>query len=275
MTLLVISPGLRLAPAPARHPRHRVAGRGRAGGRRQRTRHRRPRESFGFERVDLPLGRGLEPRRHPRPSEQPPDEGDSLRGFFDATRLGVVPTLPYQATERLVDLMWQPVETARATLRGRRRGPSRTTSSSTTWRSARGSALTTGGIAHGDVVLGHPTALPVGDEVYGRPPFWPAAFRPDPAELERSRPAVQAGRRPLHRPSGTRRPRCSTRVAPAVADAFALHGPLVLYNYPARARRRAGAVAAAAPVPGGRTARGARRPPRSRPGSATRSRSST
>ena len=51
-----------------------------------------------------------------RAEKQPDDEADSLRGFFDATRRGMVPTLAYQARERLVDLMWRPVEKARATL---------------------------------------------------------------------------------------------------------------------------------------------------------------
>ena len=91
--------------------------------------------------------------------------------------------------------------------------------------------LDAGGIPYGDVVLGHPTALPVGGEVYGSPPMWPSAFRPEPDELDE-----------LHR--------LCVRVAtgfttewnrvgrelhagfPTTRDAFADHGPLVLYNYP-------------------------------------------
>ena len=67
---------------------------------------------FGFERRDLRLGRGSNPGVITT-EQQPVDEGDSLRGFFEATRRGAVPTLSYQAAERLTDLMWRPVEAAR------------------------------------------------------------------------------------------------------------------------------------------------------------------
>ena len=57
-------------------------------------------EEFGLERVDLRLGRGSNPGVIAA-DQQPVDEGESLRGFFDATREGAVPTLAYQAAERL------------------------------------------------------------------------------------------------------------------------------------------------------------------------------
>ena len=68
-------------------------------------------DSFGYETAFLQLGRGSNPGVI-RAEKQPDDEADSLRGFFDATRHGMVPTLAYQARERLVDLMWRPVEKA-------------------------------------------------------------------------------------------------------------------------------------------------------------------
>lgn len=187
-------------------------------------------DSFGFERVELPLGRGSNPGVI-RAGEQPPDEGASLQGFFDATRRGMIPTLTYQASERLVDLMWQPVEKARATLAVIDSvRPDHVVVDHLAY-SAR-LALTTGGVAHADVVLGHPTALPVGDEVYGRPPLWPAAFRPDPAELDRLELLCrQVADR--FTAQWNEAAEVLDRGAPAVADAFALHGPLVLYNYPA------------------------------------------
>ena len=70
---------------------------------------------FGLERYDLPLGRGSNARVI-RTEDQPPEESDSLRSFFDATRRGMVPTLRYQARERLTDLMWDPVDAGRRTL---------------------------------------------------------------------------------------------------------------------------------------------------------------
>lgn len=131
-------------------------------------------ESFGFERVHLQLGRGSNPGVI-RAEEQVADEDASLRGFFDATRLGMVETLSYQARERLTDLMWQPVATARAVLDVVAAvRPDQIVVDHLAF-SAR-LALVAGGVPFADVVLGHPTALPVGDEVYGCPPEWPAAF---------------------------------------------------------------------------------------------------
>ena len=186
-------------------------------------------ESFGFERVDLPLGRGSNPGVM-RAGEQPVDETVSLQGFFDATRRGMVPTLAYQARERLVDLMWQPVQKARATLAVVDAvRPDHVLVDHLAY-SAR-LALHAGDVPYADVVLGHPTALPVGGEVYGRPPLWPRAFCPDPAELDRLDVLCRQVADGFTAQWNT-----ATQVldpgAAAVEDAFALHGPLVLYNYP-------------------------------------------
>ena len=70
---------------------------------------------FGFERADLALGRGSNPGVI-RAEQQPPGEDDALRGFFDATRHGMVATLRYQAEARRTDLLWEPVDRARAVL---------------------------------------------------------------------------------------------------------------------------------------------------------------
>jgi zeaxanthin glucosyltransferase len=187
-------------------------------------------EAFGFERHDLRLGRGSNPGVIAA-EDQPAIEGDSLRGFFRATHEGAVATLRYQAVERLTDLMWQPVESARATQRAVADvRPDRVLVDHLAFSARLG--LATAGIEYGDVVLGHPTALPVGTEVYGFPPAWPSAFGPDGAELDDLRRLCE---------------RVSARFAdewnraaaelepgfPPVADAFAAHGPLVLYNYPA------------------------------------------
>ncbi|WP_430647954.1 nucleotide disphospho-sugar-binding domain-containing protein [Agromyces sp. GXS1127] len=196
-------------------------------------------EGFGFERRDLRLGRGSNPGVIAA-GEQPPDEGASLRGFFRATAEGALPTLAYQAAERLTDLMWDPLGRALATQRiVADLAPDEVIVDHLAFSARIG--LQAAGTPHGDVVLGHPTALPVGDEVYGVPPAWPAAFRPDPAGLDELRATcLEVARRftdawnrtaaeldPAHRP---------------VSDAFAEHGPLVLYNHPSElvddARRR-------------------------------------
>lgn len=136
---------------------------------------------FGFERENLQLGRGSNPGVI-KAEDQPPGEDDALRGFFDATRRGAVETLAFQAGARGDDLLWNPVGVAREVHRvvdlvrpddvivdhlafGARL------------------ALVAAGVRHADVVLGHPSAVVVGDEVYGYPPAWPRRFRPDPDAL--------------------------------------------------------------------------------------------
>jgi zeaxanthin glucosyltransferase len=185
--------------------------------------------SFGFERAHLQLARGSNPGVI-RAEEQPEGEDDSLRGFFDATRRGMVPTLAYQAAERLTDLMWQPVETARAVLRVVEEVGADHIIVDHLAFSAR-LALTAAGIRYADVVLGHPTALPVRGEVYGYPPAWPAAFRPDPAELV-------ALRELCDRVSTSFTAEWNTALAvlapdaPPSRSAFEEHGDLLLLNYP-------------------------------------------
>ena len=136
---------------------------------------------FGFERAHLQLGRGSNPGVI-KAEDQPKGEDDSLRGFFDATRRGAVETLLFQARARGDDLLWDPLVTARAVqdVVARVR-PDHVLVDHLAF-SAR-LALVSAGVRHGDVLPGHPTALTVGDEVYGYPPVWPQAFHPEAAAL--------------------------------------------------------------------------------------------
>lgn len=185
---------------------------------------------FGYRRVDLPLGRGANAGVI-RSSEQQADEAASLEGFFAATRAGMIPTLAYQARERLTDLMWQPVDRARATLQVIDEVSPDAILVDHLAYSAR-LALHTHGIPYGDVVLGHPSALPVEGEVYGCPPAWPADFTPDPAELRDLRTLCEEVSRRFTTQWNDAAAALDPRARP-VADAFALHGDTVLYNYPA------------------------------------------
>jgi len=138
-------------------------------------------EGFGYTRTELRLGRGSNPGVI-RAEDQPRGEDDALRGFFDATRQGAVATLAFQARARRSDLLWDPVGSARAVHRVVDEvRPDHVVVDHLAF-SAR-IALTAGGIPHADVVLGHPTALTVGDEVYGCPPAFPRAIQPAPEEL--------------------------------------------------------------------------------------------
>ncbi|PPF67119.1 glycosyltransferase [Rathayibacter tritici] len=186
-------------------------------------------DSFDFEHIALRLGRGSNPGTI-RAEEQAPDEGASLRGFFDATRRGMMPTLAYQARERLTDLLWDPAGvaarlrvildevqpgaivvdhlafTARVALRGLR-------------------------VPYGDVVLGHPSALTVPGEVYGFPPVWPDAFVPDPDDLGALRALCEQVRDSFTGEWNGALAALDPGAAPS-ADAFAESGDVLLLNYP-------------------------------------------
>jgi MGT family glycosyltransferase len=187
-------------------------------------------ESFGFERVNLQLARGSNPGVI-RAEEQPEGEDDSLRGFFDATREGMVETLAYQAAERLTDLMWMPVDTARQVQRVVAEVQPDQIIVDHLAFSAR-LALTAARIPFADVVLGHPSALPVAGEVYGYPPAWPGVFEPDPASLTALRELCDRVSDSFTREWNTALAELDPQ-APPSDSAFAEHGDLLLYNYPA------------------------------------------
>ena len=184
---------------------------------------------FGFERADLRLGRGSNPGVI-RADAQPRGEDDALRGFFDATRQGAVETLAYQARARRADLLWNPLGVARQVQRvvdlvrpddvlvdhlafGARLG------------------LTAAGIRHADVVLGHPTALTVGEEVYGLPPAFPRRVQPSADRLAQLARLCERVRDEFTEQWNA----ALTSIDPgatASRDAFAETGEVLLLNYP-------------------------------------------
>lgn len=185
--------------------------------------------SFGYERVELRLGRGSNPGTI-RAEEQPEQEDDSLRGFFDATRLGMVPTLAYQARERLTDLMWQPVATARAVQAVVAAvGPDSIIVDHLAF--AARLALDAAHVSYADVVLGHPSALPVEGELYGFPSEWPRAFSPDPDELADLRALCARVSEHFTAEWNAALAELDPHATPSI-DAFAGHGDLLLLNYP-------------------------------------------
>ena len=186
-------------------------------------------EGFGYTRTELRLGRGSNPGVI-RAEDQPRGEDDALRGFFDATRRGAVATLAFQARARRSDLLWDPVGSARAVHRVVDEvRPDHVVVDHLAF-SAR-IALTAGGIPHADVVLGHPTALTVGDEVYGCPPAFPRAVQPAPEELAELRRLCEQVRDDF-----TDQWNAALAVlapqAPPSHDAFAETGDVLLLNYP-------------------------------------------
>jgi zeaxanthin glucosyltransferase len=187
--------------------------------------------SFGFDHVNLQLSRGSNPGVI-RADEQPVGEDDALRGFFAATRQGMVPTLTFQAEARLNDLMWEPVATARAVQAIVEEVQPDTIIVDHLAFSAR-LALVAAGIEHTDVVLGHPTALPLpaAGEVYGLPPAWPAAFSPS----EQQQSDLRALCEQVSASFTAEWNRALTVLAPTrelSQNAFAEHGEVLVFNYP-------------------------------------------
>ncbi|QWT24637.1 glycosyltransferase [Subtercola sp. PAMC28395] len=186
-------------------------------------------ESFAFSRVNLQLGRGSNPGVI-RAEDQPKGEDEALRGFFDATRVSLVETLRFQANARSSDLLWNPVETARAVQAVVEQvQPDQIIVDHLAFGARLG--LAAAQIPYGDVVLGHPTALPVGDEVYGYPPSWPGAFTPDSIELAGLRSLCERIRDDFTAQWNTALAELRPGAEPSV-DAFAEHGELLLFNYP-------------------------------------------
>lgn len=184
----------------------------------------------GMEHVELIMSRGSNPglirrQQHAR------EEAASLEGFFAATRKGMIETLRHQAEARSVDLLWRPLQVARRTMRlVELHRPDYVLVDHLAFASTIG--LRALGVPYGDVVLGHPTALPVDDEVYGVPSAWPPVLDPDRIELE----SLRATARGVTEAFSHAYNQALLELAPssnAVPDAFAAHGEVVLYNYPA------------------------------------------
>lgn len=186
-------------------------------------------ERAGFERVPLVLGRGSNAGTA-RASDQPAGEDENLRAFFAATREGMVATLRLQAELRRNDLLWEPLSAARATIEAVRTvGPDAVLVDHLAFGAVLG--LRAAGIPYADVVLGHPTALPVGDELYGVPPAWPRAFDPDPLELADLRRLAREVTRRFTEDWNAALHALDPAAAPE-DDAFRVHGDAVLFSYP-------------------------------------------
>ena len=186
-------------------------------------------EQFGFERVNIQLGKGSNPGVI-RAEEQPKGEDDALRGFFDATRRGMVATLAFQAEARLSDFMWEPVRIGREVQAVVESVAPDSIIVDHLAFSAR-LALTAAGIAHADVVVGHPSALPLAGEVYGYPPAWPAAFEPSVGELAELRALCVRVSESFTREWNAALAELNP-AAIASASAFEEHGDVLLCNYP-------------------------------------------
>ena len=97
---------------------------------------------------------------------------------------------------------------------------------------------------------GIPAPFPVGDEVYGYPPAWPAAFEPDPEALAALLERCRKVRDDFTDEWNAALEALAPQAAPST-DAFTEHADLVLLNYPgAVARPDADSTCSAARLPG-------------------------
>ena len=184
---------------------------------------------FGFERADLQLGRGSNPGVI-RAEDQPRGEDDALRGFFDATRQGAVETLEYQARARRDDLLWNPLGVAREVQRVVDLvRPDDVVVDHLAFSARLG--LTAAGVRHADVVLGHPSALTVGDEVYGLPPAFPRRVQPGADRLAGLARLCEEVRDEFTEQWNAALGTLDPGAAPS-RDAFAETGEVLLLNYP-------------------------------------------
>jgi zeaxanthin glucosyltransferase len=186
-------------------------------------------ERTGFERIDLVLGRGSNAGTA-RATDQPAGEDENLRRFFDATRSGPIATLRLQAELRRNDLLWEPLATARATIAAVRSvDPDAVLVDHLAFGATLG--LHAARIPYADVVLGHPSALPVADELYGVPPAWPLVLDPPSAEIAELR-ALAGEVTGRFTDDWNAALRELDPAAAPVADAFRVHGDVVLLDYP-------------------------------------------
>lgn len=187
--------------------------------------------SFGFEHAPLQLSRGSNPGVI-RAEQQPVGEDDALRGFFAATREGMVQTLAFQANARLNDLMWEPVATARSVQKIVEDVQPTTILVDHLAFSAR-LALVAADVEHIDVVLGHPTALPIPalGEVYGMPPAWPSVFSPTEQKVAELRELCEQVSAAFTAEWNAALSALAPHREPS-KNAFAEHGEFLIFNYP-------------------------------------------
>jgi zeaxanthin glucosyltransferase len=184
----------------------------------------------GYEHVELVMSRGSNPGVL-RTDGARSAEARSMEAFLAATRRGMLQTLRFQAEARATDLLWRPKHVARRAMQVVERiRPDVVLVDHLALAATIG--LRALGVSYGDVVLGHHTALPVGSEIYGVPTAWPAAVHAEPIELAALRDLAQRVDRDLSRTYDEVLHSLSAG-HPTVPDAFAAHGDVVLYNYPA------------------------------------------
>lgn len=183
----------------------------------------------GFRYRSLVLGPGTNPGIV-RPEKQAAGEDRHLEDFFSATKSGMVPTLLYQAHQRLRDLLWEPDNVAArigAILDGLR--PQVVIVDQIAFTAT--AALR--GLQHRYVSFlpGHPSAIPSATP-YGYPPAYPSRFSVEASELHDLKSVCEQVQRAFTAQFNEAVARINPQVPPVV-NAFATTSDLLtLVNYP-------------------------------------------
>jgi zeaxanthin glucosyltransferase len=189
----------------------------------------------GFEHRLLTLGPGSNAGVI-RPDDQSAPEARQLADFFAATRRGPIATLRHQAEHRVNDLLWQPDAVTRrlaAVLDELEPGIVLVD------QLAYGATLALRALErpYASLVPGHPTALPARGELFGLPPYFPAALGVQPGEIAELRALCTEVSERFAADFRCRLRRLNPKVVPP-ADPFAAGSPwLTLINYPAELAR--------------------------------------
>ena len=158
-------------------------------------------------------------------------EAAALTRFVTATRTGAIATLSLQAEERLTDLLFEPERViADVAQLVAEVDPDRLVVDHVSFNSTLAAATT--GRPFTNVVPGHPSQLPVGDEQYGLPVAWPSAITPARSDLDDLRRRCdRVAERFTDRWNRARR--AVDPGADEVADAFVVTGERIVLHWSA------------------------------------------
>jgi zeaxanthin glucosyltransferase len=189
----------------------------------------------GFEHRLLALG----PSSNSGAPERALQERAELAGFLAATRQGAIPTLRYQAEQRVRDLLWEPQGVTERLAH--------------ILADVQPDVILADQIAYGATLAlralerpyaallpGHPTALATRSETFGVPPYFPAALEVSSGELASLRTLCASVADRFAREYAAALARLNPSLVPP-ANPFAATSPwLTMVNYPAALARRRG-----------------------------------
>ncbi|MHA1401156.1 MAG: nucleotide disphospho-sugar-binding domain-containing protein [Candidatus Heimdallarchaeaceae archaeon] len=184
----------------------------------------------GFKHIKLILGEGGNPKLL-HLDEQPSKEKNRVSSCIDATRLGMVPALHYQAQNRLHDIFWKPLEITKKIQKiVDKVKPKFVINVQLSYNST--AALLALEIPFASYVTGHPAQVPTNNELYGYPYHYPSRFHPTKEELKNLENVCTRVQTKFTKEFNKLITKINPNLAP-VKNGLAVTSPeLILYNYP-------------------------------------------